>query len=233
MRLSMATYHFDTEEAQQYGVDCAVLLYNLRFWIMKNKANRKNFKDGRTWTYNSARAFTELFPFWNERKIGRLLNKLEERGAIVSANYNKAGYDKTKWYALTNEEDAFDKNGKGSDNSDRPIPDINTDNKPDNIVANAPEAEEKNHPTPQPSPSLPKNNLCSAKREALELWLQYKKEKRQGYKPTGLAALIKKWEGHTAQQVVEAVGVAMANGWSGCFPEKVQVKHIPSQGVRC
>ena len=100
MELAMAVYHFDTGDAEEFGIDGAIVLYNMCFWIAKNSANRTNFHDGRYWTYNSAKAFVELFPFWNGQKIGRILRKLEADGAIVSGNYNKVGYDKTKWYSV-------------------------------------------------------------------------------------------------------------------------------------
>ena len=92
-------YSFNTQHAVQYGLDEAVMLHNLLFWLAKNKANGSNIHDGKAWTYNSASAFTQLFPFWKERKIARILVSLEEQGAVESGCYNKAGYDKTKWYS--------------------------------------------------------------------------------------------------------------------------------------
>lgn len=96
-------FHFDKDDAIKYGVEAAVLLYNLKFWIKKNKANGKNFIDGHYWTYNSREAFEKLFPFWDLRKIGRILLELENIGVIMSANYNKSKWDKTKWYCLVDE----------------------------------------------------------------------------------------------------------------------------------
>lgn len=97
-------HHFDVDVAKQYGVEEAVLVYNLVYWIKKNKANDKNYYDGYYWTYNSARAFEELLPYFNSKKISRLLKKLEVAGVIKTGNYNKVPYDQTKWYAILNEE---------------------------------------------------------------------------------------------------------------------------------
>lgn len=66
----------------------------------KNIANKKHHYDGLYWTYNSAKAFKELFPYWTERQIRSILNKLEEKKIIISGNYNASGYDKTKWYSI-------------------------------------------------------------------------------------------------------------------------------------
>ena len=94
------TYQFDTDIAALYGVDESIMIANLQFWIRKNEANGKHFHDGRFWTYNSVDAFTKLFPFWTARQIRRILKSLEEKGVIVTGNYNTSAYDRTTWYAF-------------------------------------------------------------------------------------------------------------------------------------
>ena len=94
-------YSFNVELAEKYGVEEAVLLQHLYFWIQKNAANGKHFHDGHYWTYNSARAFSVLFPFWKRQKIDRLIQSLRERGAILVGNYNDVGRDRTRWFALS------------------------------------------------------------------------------------------------------------------------------------
>ena len=96
-------YTFDTEVAALVGADAATVFQNILFWCMRNKANGQNEHDGRFWTYNSARAFAELFPWLSADQIRRALRKLETAGLIVSGNYNKVGYDRTKWYAVGDE----------------------------------------------------------------------------------------------------------------------------------
>jgi len=128
----MTCHAFNIEDAKQYGVDSAIILHNIRFWLDHNKANGSHINDGYVWTYNSARAFSELFPYWSSNKIQKLLKKLESDGVIITGNYNKAGYDKTKWYTLP--EYSLKPNGgmdsaKLNNQSSRiaePIPDINT-----------------------------------------------------------------------------------------------------------
>jgi len=161
---SMATYHFDTEDAAKYGVECSIVLYNIRFWIKKNAANKTHFHDGAYWTYNSAKAFVELFPFWNWQKIGRLLRKLEDAGAIRSGNYNRVGFDKTKWYSIVN--DRCSDMNDGALKSERPIPDINTDKKQHIYIGDL----EKKSPNPK--------TLYSPEFEAW--WLVYKIGNKMG-----------------------------------------------------
>ena len=95
-------YHFyDVEIAAKYGIPCAVILENFSFWISKNEANGTHFYDGCYWTYNSTRAFTELFPEFSVRQMSAALEKLKTEGVIKTANYNKLKFDRTTWYAFT------------------------------------------------------------------------------------------------------------------------------------
>ena len=88
-------YTFSKVDAEQYGVDGAVMLHHIRYWIAKNEANENNYHEGQYWTYNSTKAFAHLFPFYSARKIGRILSKLEDEGAIISGNFNGKKYDRS------------------------------------------------------------------------------------------------------------------------------------------
>ena len=96
-------YSFDVQEALDYGVDEAIMIWNLRFCILKNKANGKHFYEGRTWTYNTNEAFQKLFPFWKKGAIERLLIRMLEKNIIVKGNFNTNKYDRTCWYAFFDE----------------------------------------------------------------------------------------------------------------------------------
>jgi len=94
------TYQFDVKIAEKYGLDEAIMLNYFVFWINKNIANKTNFYDDNYWTYCSTKAFTEIFSFWSEKQIRRILKSLEDQGIIITGNYNKSKYDRTKWYAI-------------------------------------------------------------------------------------------------------------------------------------
>jgi len=139
------THFFEVKDAKKYGVNKAILLYNIRYWLEKNKANRSNIKKHKDkqyyWTYNSAQAFSKLFPYMARSSINRWLKELEKDGIIISSQFNKAKYDKTKWYTLpeyqTNRTIA--QNKQSVEQNEQPIPNINTNNnnqtckKPTNI----------------------------------------------------------------------------------------------------
>lgn len=133
------THTFDTDLAREYGVDIAIVVNNIAFWLQKNKANKKHIYDGKVWTYNTTKAFTELFPYWTDNQIRRILDNMQKAGIIEVGNYNATAYDRTKWYTFT---DAFVKTHtsicentqmdlaelpNGFDENHEPIPDNNTD----------------------------------------------------------------------------------------------------------
>jgi DNA-binding PadR family transcriptional regulator len=131
-------HSFDIDIAKEYGILEAVLLNNLWYWIEKNRANETNFFDGEYWTYNSNRAFNELFPYATPRKINYALTRLQEEGLIKTGNYNQSAYDRTLWYAFTEKGKSIvqkckmDLSNLSNGNVDfvKPIPNINTNIKP-------------------------------------------------------------------------------------------------------
>ena len=80
------------------------MLNNLRYWIAHNKANLVNEHDGKTWTYNSVKAFETLFPYLSANQIRRCLESLVAQGVLVRGNYNSSPYDKTTWFAFSSVE---------------------------------------------------------------------------------------------------------------------------------
>ena len=92
-------HSFDVDIAVKHGVHAAVLHQSIVFWVLKNKANGKHMHDGRHWTYNSARAFSELFPYLSADQIQRALKRLEEAGLLVTGCFNASPYDRTRWYS--------------------------------------------------------------------------------------------------------------------------------------
>ena len=140
-------HSFVIQDAEKYGVECAVLLKNMRFWLDKNLANGKHVKDGRVWTYNSVKAFSDLFPYLTEKQIRTRLEKLEAAGVLLTDNFNSKNYDKTKWYSVNEEkynsnetqEKSHCPNGQidvtkwanGSAQTGKPIPDNKPYSKPD------------------------------------------------------------------------------------------------------
>ena len=97
----MGIHYFDVDIAKEYGVNAAVIFQNIVHWVDHNRANGTNFYDGKFWTYNSNRAFCELFPYLTSKQIRSAIEKLIEEGLIETGVYNKDTRDRTLWYTLT------------------------------------------------------------------------------------------------------------------------------------
>ena len=97
-------FSFNVEFANRYGIDEAIMIKSFQFWIRLNKANGNNYNDGKYWTYNTNKSLTLYFSFWSEKQVRRIIESLVDKGILLKGNYNKIGYDRTIWYAFTNED---------------------------------------------------------------------------------------------------------------------------------
>ena len=74
-------------------------------------------------------------------------------------------------------------------------------------------------------PCIPPDDFSPALSAAFSSWLQYKREKRQDYKPTGLQSLVTKVqkaaETYGEQAVIDLIGECMANNWQGIIFDRL------------
>lgn len=136
------SFHFEQEDAVRYGVDEAIFINTIRFWLRKNVAANRNFYEGRHWTFMSQEGFQKYFPFWSRRQIQRILKSLASQGVLIEGNFNKSAYDKTIWYTFDDQSlinanalnGAIEKRKRCNRKTQtvQPIPDNNPDNKTDN-----------------------------------------------------------------------------------------------------
>ena len=119
---------FNVEEAEKYGIEQAILLQHIRFWCIQNKGKESHEHDGKVYMYQSASEMQKHYPYWSRQKISRILRDMESVGIIISGNFNKIGYDQTKWYTLNID---CSKLNNGSLNIKQPIPDTKPNTKTD------------------------------------------------------------------------------------------------------
>jgi hypothetical protein len=100
-RSDQLNHSFEIDDAIQHGINAAIILSHLRFWIAKNEANDKHLYEGIYWTYSSINAFAKLFPYLSAKQIRTSLDGLESSGVIRKGNFNQSAYDRTTWYAIT------------------------------------------------------------------------------------------------------------------------------------
>ncbi len=98
------SHGFDTGYAMAYGVDEAIMIRNLQFFITANANRGHNFRDGRFWTYDRLEDFTSHFPYWTIKQIRRILASLVQQEVIIKGEFNSSWSNRTQWYAFKNQE---------------------------------------------------------------------------------------------------------------------------------
>lgn len=86
--------------AKAVGLNEAIILQQVHYWLKKYKDASEHQHDGRCWVYNSYDEWTEQFPFWCKRTVRTTINKLENDGLLIVGNFNRFKYDHTRWYTI-------------------------------------------------------------------------------------------------------------------------------------
>ncbi len=84
------THSFDVSLACQVGIEKAILLGNIQFWIAENEKRKSanHFRKGVYWTYDTAANLQQKYPYMNWKSIYRWLKELETSGWIVTDSFN-------------------------------------------------------------------------------------------------------------------------------------------------
>ena len=222
-------HSFNIELAKEYGILEAILLKNIWFWIEKNRANEKNFYDGTYWTYNSTRAFNELFPYASESSIKRALKSLQEKGIIKTGNYNKSSYDRTLWYAFTdlgesivsNRQMEVNKSSNGNEQNGLTIPDINTNDKTKDIKTNKKEKKETEFDS-----VINENFTDEELKQTIYEFIKMRKAIKKPLTTRGLELMINKLKKITSNtnEQIQILNNSIMNNWLGIFPLKEEEK---------
>lgn len=216
-------HYFDVKIATDYGVNCAVVLQNILHWLKKNEANGKHFHDGSYWTYNSTKAFSELFPYLTQKQIETALKKLRDDGIIKTGNYNEMKYDRTLWYALTQKGECIllgkemdtPPNGNGSNPEGEPIPDINPDVKPKSVNTDKKKASKNSFDAIIAAYTTDEKIV-----ELLQEWLKVRKAKRAAMTDRAIQMNIDKLDKLAAEShmsVTEYLSEVICRGWAAFY----------------
>lgn len=96
-------HSFDIGLAAKYGTNEAILIAHFQFWIGLNRAKEIHIHDGRCWTYQSRKDIQAQFPYWTEKEVRNLCDKLVNLSVLIKGNYSKNPLNRTVWYAFFNE----------------------------------------------------------------------------------------------------------------------------------
>jgi hypothetical protein len=95
--------------ARVFGVNAALIIQQIRYWMgnyqlaeqSRPEDQRYHWHDDRWWVYNTYEQWhRDNFDFWSKRTIQRHINELENKGVLISGEFNKSSGDRTKWYTI-------------------------------------------------------------------------------------------------------------------------------------
>jgi hypothetical protein len=131
----------DTYLSRRLGTLEAAILNHFVYWITYNKKTKKNFHDGKTWTYHTLDDLCVHFDYASKSQIFDAIDMLclgirrkgKDKGTefqpiLLKGNYNKRNFDRTIWYAFV-EEDQWIKNSSYKKN-------MNDDDKEEEKISN-------------------------------------------------------------------------------------------------
>lgn len=103
-RITMANHSFNITLAEKYGVEQAILIEHIYWWVHKNECDgiEDMAKDGKVWCRSTAKGFAKYIPYLKPDKIWRILRKMEGHILLVG-NFNKQALNQTLWYTFTDE----------------------------------------------------------------------------------------------------------------------------------
>lgn len=91
----------DPDLAKLIGLNEAIIIQQIHYWIEINKKAERNFYDNRYWTYNTIKEWHEkYFPFWSFNTVHRTIQKIESMGILLVGSFNQDPSNRTKWYTI-------------------------------------------------------------------------------------------------------------------------------------
>jgi len=86
--------------ARLIGLNEAIILQQVHYWVSQNEKAKRNFHDDHYWTFNSYPQWQKQFPFWSLATIRRTMASLERSGHLITGTYNRMAGDRSKWYRI-------------------------------------------------------------------------------------------------------------------------------------
>ena len=87
--------------AEVLGVNEAIIVQQIHYWLNINEKAKINFHEGRYWTYNTYENWQKTnFRFLSVSTLKRIFKKLEDKNILIKGNFNKSKYDRTLWVSI-------------------------------------------------------------------------------------------------------------------------------------
>lgn len=199
--------------------DKAIILQQIHYWLQRSN----NIVDGHRWVFNTAKGWQKQFPWITAKTVQRYLKDLCDRGLLITANYNKANFDRTKWYRI--DYDALDKLGNS----------IGTDSPNGKGLTVPKEGDSQYQPIPIDYPETTHKNTNKVKSKNLtakdyqqefeKLWEQYPKYRKQGKQRA--CSSYTHWRKSSKDNTFEKAQEQLNK-----YLHHIKVQHVPTQFIK-
>jgi hypothetical protein len=86
---------------KRLGIHCAHLINQIDYWLQNPRAGY--IVEGKKWIWNSYSDWSKQLPWLSVDQVGRCVRAMENKGYIISDNFNNNSRDRRKWYRLNYE----------------------------------------------------------------------------------------------------------------------------------
>ena len=242
--MSILEHHFPPLIAEKYGVNAAIFLRDIFHWCETNRNNGENFHEGRWWTYQTMKGLCLRHTYWTKNQMEHIIRTCREKGALLSGHFGENQFDRTCWYALTDEALALfgapSSSSEISEMDSREIPAASLKNQKCNIDKY--KTENKTY-TPLPPVPEAKGKPVSATsrdeagevldgyagedgelRERLEEFREVRRQKKKPLRTRRAASILTgkldRLSGGDRAAKLELLDTAILHGWDSVYPLK-------------
>jgi len=99
-----APVYFAKTLTKYIGLEKAIILQQVHFWLEVNKRDEKNYYENRYWVYSSFEQWAERdSSWWSQRKLLSLFCKLCDSKILIKKQLKKEQMDRTNFYTINYE----------------------------------------------------------------------------------------------------------------------------------
>lgn len=109
----VGAFTFLQDEAIEHGLNEAIILFQIRNFVLWAKRNGANEYEGRHWTYNSRKAWAEQFGFMTEKQVRDAIENLVKKGILIKGDFAQNRWRRPTYLSL-NDDSALALEGQSS-----------------------------------------------------------------------------------------------------------------------
>lgn len=111
--MSVNAFTFLQHEAIEHGLNEAIILFQIRNFVLWAKRNNQHCFEGRHWTHNTRKAWSEHFGFMSEKQARDAIENLVKKGILIKGDFAENRFRRPTFLSL-NDDSALALQGQSS-----------------------------------------------------------------------------------------------------------------------